>query len=69
LLIPADSDIKIKLLSPEEKVFITIDGQRGQTIDKNEIIEIRKSVLELQLVTSPWRSYYNLVKEKLGWAE
>ncbi|MDD8020649.1 MAG: NAD(+)/NADH kinase [Acidobacteriota bacterium] len=69
LLIPANSNIKIKLLTPEEKVYLTIDGQRGQALDKNEIIEVKKSALELKLVTSPWRNYYNLVKEKLGWAE
>jgi len=69
LLIPASSIIKIKLLTPEEKVYLTIDGQRGQTMGKNETIEVRKSKKVLLLVASPWRSYYELVKEKLGWAE
>jgi NAD+ kinase len=69
LLIPASSIVKIKLLTPEEKVYLTIDGQRGQTMEKNETIEVRKSKKELFLVASPWRSYYDLVKEKLGWAE
>jgi NAD+ kinase len=69
LLIPAGSEINIKLLTAEEKVYLTIDGQRGQALEKNEIIKVRKSKRELILVTSPWRSYYELVKEKLGWAE
>ncbi|MCX8161056.1 MAG: NAD(+)/NADH kinase [Candidatus Saccharicenans sp.] len=69
LLIPSTSEIKIKLLTPEEKVYLTIDGQRGETIPRNAMIRIKKSNLFLQLVTSPWRSYYQLVKEKLGWAE
>ncbi|MGB9764840.1 MAG: NAD(+)/NADH kinase [Candidatus Saccharicenans sp.] len=69
LLIPASSSIKIKLLTPEEKVYLTIDGQRGRPMEKNEVLEIRKSELDLILVTSPRRSYYELVKEKLGWAE
>ncbi|HEK86611.1 MAG TPA: NAD(+)/NADH kinase [Candidatus Aminicenantes bacterium] len=69
LLIPASSSIKIKLLTPEEKVYLTIDGQRGRPMEKNEVLGIRKSELDLILVTSPRRSYYELVKEKLGWAE
>ncbi|MBC7348736.1 MAG: NAD(+)/NADH kinase [Candidatus Aminicenantes bacterium] len=69
LLIPSSSEIKIKLLTPEEKVYLTIDGQRGETIPRNALIVVKKSRLKLQLVTSPWRSYYQLVKEKLGWAE
>jgi NAD+ kinase len=36
---------------------------------RNDVIEIRKAPFELQLVTSPRRSYFDLVKEKLGWAE
>lgn len=69
LLVPSSSEIKIKLLTPEEKVYLTIDGQRGETIPRNTSIVVKKSRLKLQLVTSPWRSYYQLVKEKLGWAE
>ncbi|MGB9893320.1 MAG: NAD(+)/NADH kinase, partial [Candidatus Saccharicenans sp.] len=69
LLIPASSEIKIKLLTPEEKVYLTLDGQRGEMMEKNAVITVKKSELELLLVISPWRSYYELVKEKLGWAE
>lgn len=69
LLVPSTSEIKIKLLTPEEKVYLTIDGQRGETIPRKAAIRVKKSNLFLRLVTSPWRSYYQLVKEKLGWAE
>ncbi len=69
LLIPSTSEIKIKLLTPEEKVYLTIDGQRGETVPRSMVVRVKKSNLFLRLVTSPWRSYYQLVKEKLGWAE
>lgn len=69
LLIPAQSVVKVKLLTPEEKVYLTIDGQRGLVLGKNDTVEVKKSDLELILVTSPRRSYYELVKEKLSWAE
>jgi len=35
----------------------------------NDVIDIRRSTVELLLITSPRRNYYDLVKEKLGWAE
>jgi NAD+ kinase len=69
LLIPASSKIKIKLLTAEEKAYLTVDGQRGQALSRNSVLTVKKSELVLQLVCSPWRSYYQLVKEKLGWAE
>lgn len=69
LIIPADSEIWIRLLTGEEEVYLTLDGQRGGGLVRNDTIKIRKAPIELQLVTSPRRSYYDLVKEKLSWAE
>jgi NAD+ kinase len=51
-----------------EEVYLTLDGQRGGALVRNDVVDIRKSPVELLLVTSPRRSYYDLVKEKLGWA-
>lgn len=69
LAVPPTSVIGIKLLTDGEDVFLTLDGQRGGLMAPNDTVEIRKASVELQLVTSPGRSYYALVKEKLGWAE
>ncbi|MBS1226236.1 MAG: hypothetical protein H6R32_170 [Candidatus Aminicenantes bacterium] len=51
----------MRLLTGGEEVFLTLDGQRGRAMAANDTV--------VQLVTSPKRSYYDLVKEKLGWAE
>jgi len=69
LAVPATSSVGIRLLTGGEDVYLTFDGQRGDQMVRNDTVEIRKAPFELQLVTSPKRSYYDLVKEKLGWAE
>lgn len=69
LAVPPTSVIGIKLLTGGEDVYLTLDGQRGGLLVRNDSVDIRKAPFELQLVTSPRRSYYALVKEKLGWAE
>ena len=69
LAVPPTSIIGIKLLTGGEDVYLTLDGQRGGLLVRNDSVDIRKAPFELQLVTSPRRSYYALVKEKLGWAE
>ncbi len=69
MAVPATSTIGVRLLTGEEEVYVTFDGQRGGVMVRNDVVEIRKAPFELQLVTSPKRSYYDLVKEKLGWAE
>jgi NAD+ kinase len=69
LIVPSSSEVSIKLLTGDEDVYLTLDGQRGGGLVRNDTIRIRKAPVELQLVTSPRRSYYDLVKEKLSWAE
>ncbi|HYA49163.1 MAG TPA: NAD(+)/NADH kinase [Burkholderiales bacterium] len=69
LIIPSGSEVEIKLLTGGEEVYLTLDGQRGASLVRSDTVRIRKAPVELQLVTSPRRSYYDLVKEKLSWAE
>ena len=68
LAVPATSSISVRLLTGGEEVHLTFDGQRGGAFVRNDFVDVRKAPFELQLVTSPRRSYYDLVKEKLGWA-
>jgi NAD+ kinase len=69
MIIPSDSEVRVRLLTGGEDVYLTLDGQRGGVLHRNDTLKIRKAPMELQLVTSPRRSYYDLVKEKLSWAE
>jgi NAD+ kinase len=68
MVISLDSRIKIQLLTAGEEVYLTLDGQRGVTLGKNDVVEIGKAPFELILVSSPKRNYFDLLKEKLGWA-
>jgi len=69
MVISAGSTIGLKLITDGEEVYLTLDGQRGAHLKKNDEVEVRTSPLELKLVSSPKRNYFDLVKEKLGWAE
>ena len=69
LAVPATSVITVRLLTGGEEVYLTLDGQRGGVFEHHDAVEIRRAPYELQLVTSPRRGYFDLVKEKLGWAE
>jgi NAD+ kinase len=67
MVVSSDSVIRIKLLTGGEEVFLTLDGQRGNVLSKNDIIHIKKSPYSLDLISSPQRNYFNLLREKLGW--
>jgi NAD+ kinase len=69
MAVPATSVIAVRLLTGGEEVHLTLDGQRGGVFVLNDTVEVRRAPFELHLITSPRRKYYDLVKEKLGWAE
>jgi NAD+ kinase len=68
MVISLDSRIRIQLLTAGEEVYLTLDGQRGISLGKNDVVEVEKAAFELTLVSSPKRNYFDLLKEKLGWA-
>jgi len=67
MVISSNSKIKVKLVTAGEEVYLTLDGQRGDLLVKNDIMEIEQAPFELQLISSPKRNYFDLLKEKLGW--
>jgi NAD+ kinase len=69
MVVSSDSRIKIQLLTSEEEVFLTLDGQRGGLMVKDDVVEIERCGFELKLISSPKRNYFDLVQEKLGWGE
>jgi NAD+ kinase len=69
MVIPSSSRIKVRLLTGGEEVYLTLDGQRGNLLVKNDEVDVRRSDFELRLVSSPKRNYFDLLQQKLGWGE
>lgn len=71
LIVPASSQIKLqidpKLAPAGEEVFLTIDGQEGVQIFAEDEIEVRTSAYSVELVTSPSRTYFEMLATKLNW--
>jgi NAD+ kinase len=68
MVVSSGSRIRLQLLTAGEEVYLTLDGQRGITLGKNDVIEIKRAEFELKLLSSPKRNYFDLLKEKLAWA-
>jgi NAD+ kinase len=66
MVISSDSKIKIQIISGDE-VYLTQDGQRGDLMEIDDFVLIKTSSLELKLISSPKRNYFDLLQEKLGW--
>lgn len=67
MIISSSSRIKIQMLTKGERAYLTLDGQRGYLMDRNEVVEVKNSDFDLLLISSPRRNYFDLLQEKLGW--
>ena len=67
-IIGENDQVKIKLESSEEKVMVTIDGQEGFVLKSKDEVIIKKSDHKAQLITFKEKSFYAILREKLGWS-
>lgn len=69
LVIPDNFTISLQMQPPLENVNLTLDGQVVRPLQDGECVEIAKSAHRLQLIKSPFKSYFDILKSKLRWAE
>lgn len=68
LIVGENDQVKVKLESNEEKVMVTIDGQEGFVLKPKDEVIIKKSNHRARLITFKEKSFYAILREKLGWS-
>ncbi len=71
VVIPVSSTIVIHPLqnSDHQDVFVTFDGQVGHPLPPDHYVRVTRARQSLRLVRPTARSYYEVLREKLKWAE
>ena len=69
IIIPDDVKIRALLKSRDEEVTLTLDGQQGFTLKFEDVVEVEKAEGRILLIKSPYRHYFELLREKLKWGE
>ena len=69
IIIPDDVKIRASLKSRSEEVLLTLDGQLGFTLEFEDVVEVGKAEGRILLIKSPYRRYFELLREKLKWGE
>ncbi|HEX8494114.1 MAG TPA: NAD(+)/NADH kinase [Pyrinomonadaceae bacterium] len=69
LVVPDDALIEVLLKTPNEEVFLTLDGQVGLPLQVGDRILIRKSHMSFKIVQPPNRNYFEVLREKLRWGK
>lgn len=67
LVVPDRSRITVHISRAPKELILSVDGQPAQRILQGDRIELARSPQPLQLLQLPDYSYFNVLRQKLGW--
>jgi NAD+ kinase len=47
--------------------MLTLDGQQGFSLEVEDVVEVKKASVGILLIKSPYRDYFEVLREKLKW--
>lgn len=69
IVLPDSFTIEAVLGSDSKDVVLTLDGQVGFSLRKDDRVEIRKSEFKTKIIIPPDRDYFQVLRKKLKWGE
>ena len=69
IMVPDDVEIRAILKTKQQEVILTLDGQQGFSLEFEDVVEVRKAEGRILLIKSPYRHYFEVLREKLKWGE
>lgn len=67
VLLGSGHKVTTQLLAPAGQVKVIVDGELQWTITENDYLLVRKASKPLLIISSPWKSYFNILRNKLNW--
>lgn len=69
LILPADERVVVEVLSPQEPIILTIDGQQGAILAPGDRVVVECAPLPLRLVRFPGHTFFSTLRRKLRWGD
>jgi NAD+ kinase len=67
LVVPASSEIELRLQRRDTAAYLTVDGGSGMKLKERQGVKIRAAEKGFHLITSPSMDYYSILHTKLRW--
>ncbi|MCC7341983.1 MAG: NAD(+)/NADH kinase [Bryobacterales bacterium] len=67
VVVPDSSVLELTLNSRSDGVWLTIDGQVGQTLEPGDRVVCRRSERVVRLVAPPNKHFFDVLRDKLKW--
>jgi len=69
VLVPETSVVEVRCPGEDASVFLTIDGQVGEPLQKDDAVVCRTSEYALHLIRPPRMMFFDVLRQKLKWGE
>jgi NAD+ kinase len=69
IILPDSVCVAVTLDEKVQDAYLSIDGQVGQALTAQDRVELRAAPHNLKLIKSPQRSYFEILRTKLGWGK
>jgi NAD+ kinase len=69
LVLGDDATVTVRLHTEDVEVHVTLDGQRGVRLGREDTVTVTRSPRTLRLVKAPGRDYFEVLRTKLKWGE
>lgn len=69
IVVPEAATIEVTLVTEEEDVYLTLDGQEGTNMKAGDTISVRRSAAVVRLARVVDRTFYDNLRDKLHWGE
>ena len=69
IVVSGESTLSFRIATPVEQAALVLDGHVALPLEEHSVFEVSRADSDFLLVSSDRRSYYYLLRSKLGWGE
>ena len=69
IILPDTVTVAVTFEEEVQDAYLSLDGQEGQALQREDRVEMSVAPQNLKLILSPHRSYFEILRTKLGWGE
>jgi NAD+ kinase len=69
VVLPADQRLEVTLLTENQDVMLTVDGQVGFALSHRDTVAVHRASGRIKLVRDPRKHFFSVLRTKLKWGE
>jgi len=69
VILPGTSVVRVRNRTADGEAYLTIDGQVGEPLRRDDVVVCRSSPYSIRLIRPPGLHFFDVLREKLKWGE